>query len=356
MKTIGILVFEDVEELDFVGPLEVFGMAAQFGADCQTLVIAPRPGDVRCRHGLRVLPDRTLDEAPALDLLIVPGGLGARTHARANARILEFVREQKGTVASVCTGALILAAAGILDGLSATTHHSSLDLLRESEQITICKGARFVIHERVATSAGVTAGIDLALALVAREWGHSVEESVAANLEWESTRWKQAQANKPRARQTFSIRSANMSDSDGILSCLRAAFQPYESNYTRAAYEDTVLTAETLQKRLHMMSIFVAVSEAGEIVGTIACQVVSLDEGHLRGMAVRPEWQATAVAGALLQAAETELRRNQCKRVTLDTTDPLRRAVRFYEKHGFTKSGGEADLFGMRLYEYVKPL
>ena len=98
MKTIGILVFDEVEELDFVGPLEVFGMAARFGADCETLVIAPQPGHVRCRHGLQVLPDCSLQEAPALDLLIVPGGLGARTHARENPQILEFVRRQRGTV------------------------------------------------------------------------------------------------------------------------------------------------------------------------------------------------------------------------------------------------------------------
>src|SRR5438270_12894387 len=181
----------------------------------------------------------------------------------------------------------------MLDGLSATTHHSSLDLLREYGQITIQEGTRFVMHERVATSAGVTAGIDLALALVAREWGHSVAESVAANLEWESTSWKQAPSDEPLQQPTFSIRLATMNDSGGILSCLRAAFERYESSYTRGAYEDT---------------------------------------------------------------AETELRKNQCKRITLDTTDPLRRAVRFYEKRGFIKSGRESDLFGMRLYEYVKPL
>ena len=356
MKTIGILVFDEVEELDFVGPLEVFGMAARFGADCETLVIAPQPGHVRCRHGLQVLPDCSLQEAPALDLLIVPGGLGARTHAKANPQILEFVRRQRGTVVSVCTGALILAAAGILDGFSATTHQSSLDLLREYGQITIQEGARFVMHERVATSAGVTAGIDLALALVAREWGHSVAETVAANLEWESTRWKQPQSDKILAHRRFSIRRATMDDSDGILSCLLAAFKRYESSYTSDAFEDTVLTAESLQKRLGLMSILVAISAGGEIVGTIAYHTVSPDEGHLRGMAVRPEWQGTGMAPALLQAAETELRKKQCKRITLDTTDSLRRAVRFYEKRGFIKSGRESDLFGMRLYEYVKPL
>ena len=184
MKTIGILVFDDVEELDFVGPLEVFGMAARHGADCRIVLIGVERKEVRCRYGLRVLPDAAIDEAPQLDTLIVPGGLGARTHARANPAVLAFVKNQKGFVASVCTGALILANAGLLDGLSATTHHNSLQLLRESPNVDVREGSRFIIHERVATSAGVSAGIDLALALVTKWWGPSLASTVAVNLEW----------------------------------------------------------------------------------------------------------------------------------------------------------------------------
>src|SRR5207237_8514660 len=111
----------------------------------------------------------------------------ARTHGRQNERILHFVREQKGIVASVCTGALILAAAGILDGLPATTHQAALDLLRQRHAIIVRHAVRFVLGEHVATSAGVSAGIDLSLALVARTWGDEVAEKVAANLEWHST-------------------------------------------------------------------------------------------------------------------------------------------------------------------------
>src|SRR5579864_8480631 len=148
---IGILIFDEVEELDFVGPLEVFGMAQQFGANCETLVTAEEMKPVRCRHGLVVVPDHAFPECPILDVLIVPGGLGARTHARQNANILNFVRRQQGLVASVCTGALILAAAGVLDGITATTHHSSLDLLREYKRIQVKENVRFVIGERVAT-------------------------------------------------------------------------------------------------------------------------------------------------------------------------------------------------------------
>ena len=132
--TIGILVFEEAEELDFVGPYEVFGMAAEFGEPCRAVVIAETDAAVRCAHGLRVLPDCTIENAPHLDLLIVPGGRGARLHARNNPKILEFVRQQKGAVASVCTGAMVLAAAGVLDGMEATTHCAHYDQLREFQR------------------------------------------------------------------------------------------------------------------------------------------------------------------------------------------------------------------------------
>jgi GNAT superfamily N-acetyltransferase len=104
------------------------------------------------------------------------------------------------------------------------------------------------------------------------------------------------------------------------------------------------------------MSIFVAVNDAGEIIGTIGCNVMGKGEGHLRGMAVLPTWQGAGVADELLQCAESELRRRGCERVTLDTTAPLKRAARFYEKHGYGATGKVADFFGMPLYEYAKPL
>jgi transcriptional regulator GlxA family with amidase domain len=196
--TIGILIFKEAEELDFVGPYEVFGMAAEFGESCQTAVISESMEAVRCAHGLRVLPDCTIDNAPYVDLLIVPGGRGARLHARNNPKILEFVRQQKGTVASVCTGAMVLAAAGVLDGIEATTHCAHYDQLREFKQVQVREDVRFVMHDRIATSAGVTAGIDLSLAFVTRFFDESLAERIAENLEWKSADWRKAnKKNKP---------------------------------------------------------------------------------------------------------------------------------------------------------------
>ena len=147
-----------------------------------------------------------------------------------------------------------------------------------------------------------------------------------------------------------------MSDAFGILECLRIAFEPYRVQYTPGAFADTVLTPQTIQDRLGRMSVFVAVTADNQMVGTIACAVVNTGEGHLRGMAVLPEWHGRGIAEKLLQSAEAELAARGCSRVTLDTTGPLQRAMRFYEKHGYIATGRTTDFFGMTLHEYVKEL
>ena len=117
-----------------------------------------------------------------------------------------------------------------------------------------------------------------------------------------------------------------------------------------------MLTPETIRQRLATMCVFVATSQAGEIVGTVACNVVNSEEGHVRGMAVRPAWHGAGLASELLASVESELRDRKCSRISLDTTAPLKRATRFYEKHGYRRSGKVTDFFGMQLFEYVKEL
>lgn len=152
------------------------------------------------------------------------------------------------------------------------------------------------------------------------------------------------------------IRMAKSEDAPEILACLREAFEEFRNRYTPQAFVDTVLTMESLRKRGEKMSVFVAVNSTGEVVGTIACQVLSSGEGHLRGMAVLPPMRGNGVAVQLLRRAEAELRLRGCIRVTLDTTEPLERAMRFYEKNGYRRSGRVLDFFGMPLIEYQKPL
>ena len=154
----------------------------------------------------------------------------------------------------------------------------------------------------------------------------------------------------------LSIRPATALDEQGILKCLRSAFAPYQQLYTPAAFEDTVLTPRLLQQRMRTMSVLLAEISSGLIVGTIGCGRMGPAEGHLRGMAVLPEWQGRGVARQLLDFAETALRESRCERVTLDTTEPLIPATRFYERNGFRRTGKISDFFGMPLIEYAKEI
>jgi len=166
-----------------------------------------------------------------------------------------------------------------------------------------------------------------------------------------------------------------------ILHCLAVAFEPYRDQYTPQAYEDTVLNGHTILERMKDMDIIVAMID-DKVVGTIATKVtthqvgasVLLDkggkiegfrdgfyavtdsEGHIRGMAVFPEYQGTNVADVLIKTAERTLKIRECSRITLDTTEPLIRAQRFYEKHGYKPTGQTRDFYGMNLIELAKEL
>ncbi len=159
------------------------------------------------------------------------------------------------------------------------------------------------------------------------------------------------------AKPTFKIRQATETDIPAILACLAEAFSPYRTSYTPKAFLDTVLTAQTIKHRMKHMGVFVAERDNdNSIIGTVACNMVNPEEGHLRGMAVLPSCQGAGVAQQLLERAETELRARKCIRITLDTTEPLKRAMRFYERNGYRPSGRVTDFFGMPLFEYVKSL
>jgi N-acetylglutamate synthase-like GNAT family acetyltransferase len=153
----------------------------------------------------------------------------------------------------------------------------------------------------------------------------------------------------------FSIRGATDADREGILECLRQAFEPYREHYTPLAFSDTVLSQETLPSRFAEMQVLVAVDDSGRVIGTIAYKH-TYDEGHIRGMAVRPELHGSRVAESLLHQVEQDLRALSCRSITLDTTRPLRRAIRFYERNGFRATGEVAEFFGMELLAYKKEL
>ncbi len=193
-RRVGILVFDDVEVLDFAGPFEVFSVTRldearrrEDPSPFEVLLVAERPGVVAASGGLKVTPDVTTAACPPLDVLVVPGGWGTR-RALHNEALVGWIAargRRVETLTSVCTGAMLLGRAGLLDGRRATTHWKSLDWMRASfPQVRVETHLRVVEDGHVVTSAGISAGIDMALLVVARYHGDAVARAAARHMEY----------------------------------------------------------------------------------------------------------------------------------------------------------------------------
>src|SRR5580698_2484110 len=178
-RNVAILLFDEVEVLDFAGPFEVFAVTDSLRSHelFKVFTVGLVPGAIRARNGLKVIPDYNLDNCPEAQILVIPGGWGTRP-LLGNPVLLEWIRNRSRAAEvtmSVCTGSLLLAKAGLLDGLRVTTHHSAIDSLRElAPRSTVDPSERFHDNGSVLTSAGISAGIDCSLYLVGRLLGTEV--------------------------------------------------------------------------------------------------------------------------------------------------------------------------------------
>lgn len=187
-RNVAILIFPEVEVLDFAGPFEVFAVTNELNVDTfHTFTVAEAPGSVRARNGLKIVPDFTLENAPAPQILVVPGGAGTRPMLKKPA-VLEWIRQRARRaeiVASVCTGSLVLAQAGLLHNLRATTHYENFaDLAALAPNTEVVKDVRFTDNGQVLTAAGISAGIDLPLHIVSRLLGEPVATRTACYMEY----------------------------------------------------------------------------------------------------------------------------------------------------------------------------
>ncbi len=170
---IAVVLFDGAEELDWAGPWEVLGVWARVWPDdgVEVFTVADGPGPIRCANGLRVMADRSWDDAGPIDVVVYPGGNGTTKQLGDEAirARLRGLATSCRIMASVCTGSLVFADAGLLDRRPATTHWASLDELRSlGSGIEVRPADRFVDTGAIITAAGVSAGIDMALHLVAR--------------------------------------------------------------------------------------------------------------------------------------------------------------------------------------------
>ncbi|MDZ4199483.1 MAG: DJ-1/PfpI family protein [Kiritimatiellia bacterium] len=185
VRTVGILLFDGVELLDFAGPAEVFIVAAE-GRAFQVLTIAESAGPIRTMGGIEILPSHTVSNAPPVNIVIVPGG-NMQSVTQVGIDWIRKAHESSEVTMSVCMGAFLLARAGLLDGIEATTHTWGLENLRRAAPACrVVTGLRYVESGKFLTTAGVTAGIDASLHLVERWLGPEAAR-------WTSEGWMEYQ-------------------------------------------------------------------------------------------------------------------------------------------------------------------
>ena len=185
MLTVGVLLFPQVEELDFVGPFEILSYINKIRPEStKVLLIAETAEPVKAFNGMKIIPDVTMANCPQLDILVAPGGKG-RYAAMKNTAIKEFIQQQAQKakyITSVCTGAFLLAEAGLLKNKKATTYHTAFaELAAYSVEVLTQKVVR---EDKIITAAGVSSGIELGLYILREEFGAAVAQEVADKIEY----------------------------------------------------------------------------------------------------------------------------------------------------------------------------
>lgn len=188
-RNIGILIFNDVEVLDFAGPFEVFNVANEIAGEniFNVFTIAETSSAISARNGLRVIPDCSINTCPAIDILIIPGGNGRKFQMN-NPVITDWVKmifDELEMLLTVCTGVFIAGKAGILNVKEATTHHGSYEEFEKNfPHINLVKYVKYVDSGKIVTSGGISAGINMSLNVVNKLIGEGYGEKVAAHMEY----------------------------------------------------------------------------------------------------------------------------------------------------------------------------
>lgn len=190
MVNIGILIFNKIEELDFIGPFEVLSYVNKINAESTNVwLISDGEQIIQGYNGLRFFADYTIDKCPHLDVLVVPGGQG-RKNAMQNIKILNFIKDRYKDLkylSSVCTGSLIIASTGLLKGKQATTYHTAFDEL--SEMGVMAKKSKVVQDGKIITGAGVSSGIDVGLYLLSKLFDESIAQQVSDKIEYKWSKY-----------------------------------------------------------------------------------------------------------------------------------------------------------------------
>lgn len=191
-KSVGILLFNEVEVLDFAGPFEVFSITTY--TECNEKIfkvhtVAETKDLIKARNGLKIQPDYDFYDAPHFDILIIPGGYGAEEIEIHNLNIINWIKNKMNNVyiiASVCTGAFLLAEAGLLDGKQATTHWMDIDRLeKEYTKVKVQRNVKFIDEFPIITSGGISAGINMSFYIIKKLLGEEIANVTAKRMEYD---------------------------------------------------------------------------------------------------------------------------------------------------------------------------
>lgn len=190
MINVGILLFNEVEVLDFAGPFEVFSIAQRGNEKLFNVITISENGEIiRARNGLKIQPDTSFNHELNLDILIIPGGYGAEEIEIKNKKVINWIKSQKEKVkiiASVCTGAFLLAESGLLDNKKATAHWMDISRLENDyPKINVIKNTRFVDESDIITSGGISSGINMSLHIITKLFGLQIAEITAKRMEYD---------------------------------------------------------------------------------------------------------------------------------------------------------------------------
>ncbi|CAH1195033.1 hypothetical protein PAECIP111891_00585 [Paenibacillus allorhizoplanae] len=360
-RNVAVLIYEKVDLLDIAGPFDVFGVSSNWGKDFKVYTVGEKQNPVNTVSGLTIQPKYSFDNCPLPDILIVPGGLGSRTEMN-NAAITSWINQTSASaeiVLSVCTGALLLAKANLLDGLRVTTNRNAFDLLRENAppSAVIVEDVRYVDNGKIVMSAGVTAGFDAALYVVARLFGEERALASAAKIEYH---WhKDEKTTALQQNDVFSIRKAQIEDVDNIQKLFIEAAHWIQLSKGFTQWREDSFTKAYVTSFIHEQEVFVA-CQKGEIIGCFSIQwkyeeiwgdLFHDDAGYVHRLVVARKYKGESFGSRLLSWAEDYIKNKGKGWLRLDcmadnpTLNDYYRSLGFIYQGRFDGRGWSANLY-----------
>lgn len=364
-RNVAVLIYEKVDLLDIAGPFDVFAVSSNWGKDFNVYTVGEEQRPVKTVSGLTLYPKYSFDNCPVADILIVPGGVGSRTEMN-NESITTWIRATANRaehVLSVCTGALFLAKANLLDGLRVTTNRNAFDLLREiaPPSALIVEEVRYVDNGKIVMSAGVTAGFDAALHLVARLFGEERALATAVKIEyhWQKNELAEPQLEKVE-KNNLVIRKAQIEDLEDMQKLYIEAARWIRSSKGFTQWREDSFTRAYLEPFIHENEVFVA-SLNGKLVGCFSIHwqyeeiwgdIFHDDAGYVHRLVVSRKYKGQAYGGRLLSWAEDYIKNKGKAWLRLDCMADNPTLNEYYRSQGLILRGRyEGRGWSANLYE-----